>query len=255
MKSHFTFYLLLALFAFTTIHTKTFIIPHVVNDGNAPDIIRSTFGRGSVESFQNENRIKSCGKHGSPDDSQCFLFSLEPTARDSKHEDRARVEVRLDPNILRGHRGETWNYQWYFFVPQDTVLTNGFYHCHQLIGRGGAGVEGGPIVTYTLHNGRLTIDYHGNNGNKVLNSVDVKQIWGKWVKADETVYIHEKGWYQTKITDAETGKEILSVPRTSLDMWKKMEDVHAKFGIYRKLGSWPTTHLAFSFWKLTKLSP
>lgn len=41
--------------------------------------------------------------------------------------------------------------------------------------------------------------------------MDISRVWGRWIKADETLLMHEKGWYQTNLTDAETGNEIISV--------------------------------------------
>jgi len=254
--------LALLVLAFAEVSPKTLSPPVIINDVNAPDYIMKKFGSKVIQSDENKyDRIKSCGKDNAPDNSHCFYFSLEPTSNDH---DAKPFKSRLELNIplssgsqLRtSQQGQTYNTQWYFYVDAKNVITNGFFNIHQVFGEGF-----GPLICHSLDTEKFIVKHSITLGDHEVASTSAKSMMGKWVLVNETAHFESKekgGWYQVSFTDFATGKVLLDVSRKPLDMWGKSTSVHTKFGIYRRkgdkhYGSWPTSHVAFSDFKITKL--
>jgi len=221
------------------------------------------FGNRVIQSDENNyNRIKSCGKDSSPDNSHCFYFSLEPTSNDhSEKPYKARLELNIPlssgSQLRTPQQGQTHNIQWYFYVDPKNVVTESFFVVHQVFGE-----SFGPLIAYSLISNKFSVSYSfALQSGLELGSANIKDMMGKWILANETAHFDHKekgGWYETTLTDAATGKVLLKVPRKPLDMWGKSTSIHTKFGIYRRKGDakhtyWPTSHVAFSDFKLTKL--
>lgn len=163
--------------------------------------------------------------------------------------DRQRNEIKAMSNIpgTVAEQGETLTYRWKFLVPEGMKTTTEFCHIHQIKGMGSGSNVAHPVITFTcrsLSNGKqelqvINVPYEGAK-NEYLGNIDLSKIMGKWIEADETFTVGERGEYHLVLTDVEKGEVILQIDEDDIAIWRDTDDnstMRGKWGIYRSLGS------------------
>ena len=167
--------------------------------------------------------------------------------------DRQRNEIKTDGKSPEGmvakNEGETLSMTWKFRLPEGMKTTTKFCHVHQLKGidnSAGTADVGNPLITYTCRtqsNGtqQFQVIYVGrtedNTGNVYLAKADLADFLGEWVSVEETVTFAKDGRYQLKISRMRDGKQLVSVDKKGVDLWRQgATGMRPKWGIYRSFG-------------------
>ncbi|MDE5690975.1 MAG: hypothetical protein K2I13_01990, partial [Alistipes sp.] len=166
--------------------------------------------------------------------------------------DRQRNEIKTDghsPASMVGQEGETMVFRWKFRLPEGMLTTQQFCHVHQIKGidnAAGTADVSMPVITFTartLSNGKrqLQVIYvpptSEGGGNRYLARADLEEFLGRWVEAEECIECGAEGSYRLSVRRLSDGRELLSVPRTALAMWRDgTTGMRPKWGIYRSFG-------------------
>ncbi|MDE6507628.1 MAG: hypothetical protein K2L04_04100 [Alistipes sp.] len=166
--------------------------------------------------------------------------------------DRQRNEIKTDghsPASMVGQEGDTMVFRWKFRLPEGMLTTQQFCHVHQIKGidnAAGTADVSMPVITFTartLSNGKrqLQVIYvpptSEGGGNRYLARADLEEFLGRWVEAEECIECGAEGSYRLSVRRLSDGRELLSVPRTALAMWRDgTTGMRPKWGIYRSFG-------------------
>lgn len=162
--------------------------------------------------------------------------------------DRQRNEIKCmseKPGTVAAD-GETIRYRWKFMLPEGMKTTGEFCHIHQIKGMGSGEEVAHPVFTLTCRTSGsrqvlqvINVPYEGAP-NVYLAQIDLGQLQGKWVEAEEEVTVGHNGRYSLKLTDMESGRQLLSVKEDDIEVWRYTTDrstMRGKWGIYRSLGA------------------
>lgn len=162
--------------------------------------------------------------------------------------DRQRNEIKCMSSIpgTVAKDGETITYSWKFKLPEGMKTTSEFCHIHQIKGMGDGSEVAHPVFTLTCRSTSsrqvlqvINVPFEGS-ANVNLSQVDLQPLLGKWLQARETITVGRHGAYSLVLTEVGSGKEILSVNKSDIEVWRYTNDnstMRGKWGIYRSLGS------------------
>ena len=166
--------------------------------------------------------------------------------------DRQRNEIKTDghsPASMVGQEGETMIFRWKFRLPAGMLTTQQFCHVHQIKGidnAAGTADVSMPVITFTartLSNGKRQLQVihvpptSAGGGNTYLARADLEEFLGEWVEAEERIECAPEGSYTLTVRRLRDSRELLSVPRTPLAMWRDgTAGMRPKWGIYRSFG-------------------
>lgn len=162
--------------------------------------------------------------------------------------DRQRNEIKCMSDKIGtvASEGETIRYRWQFKLPEGMKTTSEFCHIHQIKGMGNGEEVAHPVFTLTCRTTSsrqvlqvINVPYEGS-ANVNLAQIDLKQLLGKWIEADERVTVGRHGEYHLVLTDVESGKVLLTINKNDIEVWRNTTDkstMRGKWGIYRSLGS------------------
>lgn len=216
--------------------------------------IESIFGKGAVEapsdtvySPPQPHVIAEQGEDGP----YFAVLAIEPTDVNldrrslAKGGDRSRTELKIAPGRgpqaqFQAREGDTFVYTWRFKISPQMRFSRGFTHLHQIMASGKE-TAGSPLITFTARaDGRLHI-LHSDIGRKrpkkavELGQMEFASLAGAWLDVrEEVLYSEKNGHYKLLVRDS-TGKELLSIDKLGLSMWRPgAESMRPKWGIYRK---------------------
>lgn len=162
--------------------------------------------------------------------------------------DRQRNEIKCMDNVpgTVAKEGETITYKWKFRLPEDMKTSGEFCHIHQIKGMGSGPEVAHPVFTLTCRTTSskqvlqvINVPFEGSS-NVNLAQIDLKQLLGRWIEAEETLTVGRNGSYALTLTDIESSKQIVAVNKSDIAIWRDTDDqstMRAKWGIYRSLGS------------------
>ncbi len=165
--------------------------------------------------------------------------------------DRQRNEIKTDaksPADMRALQGETLRMTWKFRLPEGMQTTKRFSHVHQLKGidnKAGTADVGNPVITFTCvtsgSSQQLQVRYvaptAAGSGITYLARIPLSECLGEWLSVSETVKFDTEGSYSLAIVRMRDGKQIASVSRTGLDLWRDgASGMRPKWGLYRNFG-------------------
>lgn len=162
--------------------------------------------------------------------------------------DRQRNEIKCmdsDPGTV-AKNGESITYRWKFMLPAGMKTTGEFCHIHQIKGMGSGEEVAHPVFTLTCRTASsrqvlqvINVPYEGSP-NVNLAQIDLGNLLGKWIEAEETLTVGRHGAYRITLTEISSGKTLLSVDKSDIEVWRETADestMRGKWGIYRSLGS------------------
>ncbi len=166
--------------------------------------------------------------------------------------DRQRNEIKTDghsPASMVGQEGETMIFRWKFRLPAGMLTSQQFCHVHQIKGidnASGTADVGMPVITFTartLSTGKRQLQVihvpptSAGGGNTYLARADLEEFLGEWVEAEERIECAPEGSYTLSVRRLRDGRELLSVARRPLAMWRDgTTGMRPKWGIYRSFG-------------------
>lgn len=147
---------------------------------------------------------------------------------------RERVEIKGydgSSSTAKAFRRDTVTHKWLFRI--DRAMNTGprFTHVYQLKSVGGA-QDSHPLLTFTGANGKFEVRHSDND--TILGSAPWSSFQGRWVEAYVKAKYAAVGTLQVTIKDVVSGVTLISINRTSIDMFKDGTYVRPKWGIYRE---------------------
>lgn len=210
-------------------------ITQVLAPGNnpieVPDCGHAAFGEHIDEIFDStlNKYVFRFIMHVSPDNDRCQTF------------DRQRNEIKSyapSPDNLLAVEGERVIYRWKFKLDSAFQPSGSFTHLHQLKAVGGSEASM-PQITFTARKSspnRLELRYAKTTSQTTLLQEPIAPMLGIWVQAEEIVVFGENGSYEMRLTNAETGDELMAYKDENIRMWKTgAQFIRPKWGIYRSL--------------------
>lgn len=161
--------------------------------------------------------------------------------------DRQRNEIKCmsEKSGTVASDGETIRYRWKFMLPEGMKTTGEFCHIHQIKGMGAGEEVAHPVFTLTCRTSGsrqilqvINVPYEGAP-NVYLGQIELGQLLGKWLEAEEEVTVGHHGRYYLRLTEVESGRELLRVKEDDIEVWRYTSDnstMRGKWGIYRSLG-------------------
>lgn len=201
------------------------------NPIEVPDCGHSSFGEHIDEVFDStlNKYVFRFIMHVTPDNDRCQTF------------DRQRNEIKSysqSPDNLLAVEGEQVVYRWKFKLDSAFQPSGSFTHLHQLKAVGGSEASM-PQITFTARKAspdRLELRYAKTTSQTTLLQVPIAPMLGIWVQAEQIVVFGENGKYEMRLTNAETGEELMAYKNEDIRMWKTNADfIRPKWGIYRSL--------------------
>lgn len=201
------------------------------NPIEVPDCGHSAFGEHIDEVFDStlNKYVFRFIMHVSPDNDRCQTF------------DRQRNEIKSydkSPDNLLAVEDERVIYRWKFKLDAGFQPSGSFTHLHQLKAVGGSEASM-PQITFTARKSspdRLELRYAETTSQITLLQVPIAPMLGVWVQAEQIVVYGENGKYEMRLTNAETGEELMAYKNENIRMWKTNATfIRPKWGIYRSL--------------------
>ncbi|PRP88227.1 multidrug resistance-associated protein 1-like [Planoprotostelium fungivorum] len=216
------------------------------NDVDVPSYLRGAYKKIGLQrpnGGADGDYFKSCGKKAGPSGKQCLWFTQHTGDGHNGELGRPRTEVLLYDFTAKD--GETWNYQWNFFIPSDFPTTADWCHIHQQI------AQGGPAVTHTIHPSSFSVESkklpQGGGSGQSYISIPKDKIFGRWISANETITYGKRYRLVLKAQN-----EVLAnidqkfFPGTS-------DEYQFKMGTYNDNGSFGTRSVAFTLPSIKKM--
>ncbi|PRP89174.1 eukaryotic translation initiation factor 4E type 3-like [Planoprotostelium fungivorum] len=220
-----------------------------VNDVDVPTFLRSSYNKIGLQrpdAGSDSDYFRSCGKTAGPDGQQCLWFNVRSDQHTGDGHDgepgRPRVEILIYDYTAKD--GETWNYQWNFYIPSNFPVTSDWCHVHQLI------ADGGPALTHSIRQNGYGVESkvlpQGSGSAQSYATIDNSKIFGQWVSVNQTVTFGKRFKIIMK-----TGSTTLANvdqtynPGTSTKYQFKM-------GTYNDNGDFGTRAVAFTLPKIRK---
>ncbi|PRP81164.1 hypothetical protein PROFUN_01998 [Planoprotostelium fungivorum] len=221
-----------------------------VNDVDVAAFMKSSYkkiGLQRPDGGSDGDYFKSCGKTAGPNGQQCLWFTVKSTQHTGEGHNgelgRPRTEVLIYDYTAKD--GETWNFQWNFFIPSNFPATGDWCHIHQLI------AQGGPALTHSIRQNAFGVESkklpQGGGSGKNYLSVPNDKIFGRWINANETVTFGKRFKLVLK-----SGDQVLAnvdqpfFPGTSTKYQFKM-------GTYNNNGDFGTRSVAFTLPTIKKM--
>lgn len=201
------------------------------NPIEVPDCGHNSFGEHIDEVFDStlNKYVFRFIMHVTPDNDRCQTF------------DRQRNEIKSydqSPDNLLAVEGEQVIYRWKFKLDSAFQPSGSFTHLHQLKAVGGSEASM-PQITFTARKSspdRLELRYAKTTSQTTLLQVPIAPMLGVWVQAEQIVVFGENGKYEMRLTNAETGEELMAYKNEDIRMWKtNAAFIRPKWGIYRSL--------------------
>ncbi|MGW2259504.1 hypothetical protein ACWCXE_16975 [Streptomyces sp. NPDC001780] len=154
--------------------------------------------------------------------------------------DRQRNEVkgmRQDGTALKILKNETWRIQYQMYIPDTLDATTSFTHIMQIKVQD----IGAPLFTMSLHqhNDGPKIEMRTSDDDDTMTeagAANMSPVQGKWSDVSVEVKASDSGAYvDWSVTTG--GSTVAKHKRTGLDMWRGINYLRPKWGIYRSLNS------------------
>lgn len=256
-------YFLLVIIAFTNLKNakaqyayEVLSDVQLISDGDGGTdtypLIESVFGAGSIEAPDlysvNHPEVKHIVENTDSVMGNHFVFKIhknEDWDRDTGKTDRQRNEIKTyapSANTLKGFKGETMRFHWYFKLQEGFSISKNFSHFFQM--KAVDGDDSQPIVTISgsinSNNPEFEIIY--NKGDGASDQQLTHTNWnlantGNWMEMEAIATFDDNGYLKIIVSDL-TGKVLMQVERENIDMWRTGSTfARPKWGIYRSLSS------------------
>ena len=209
---------------------STVLINENRNAVEVPDCNHKGFGRHILEVFDQElnKYVFEFVIHINGDFDRCKRF------------DRQRNEIKAHKksnDIILATEGETLNYKWKFKLDKDFKVSSKYTDVHQITYNKTSGNE--PLFGFIARDRKgkknFEIVHIDEDVKKILSTIKLSKIVGKWILADETITYARKGVYKLTLKDLK-GKTLLEVEKNNIQTWyDTMIYARPKWGIYRSL--------------------
>lgn len=169
-----------------------------------------------------------------------FVIHVKGDFDRCKRFDRQRNEIKANKrsnDTILATKGETLNYKWKFKLEKGFQTSSRYTDVHQITYNKISGNE--PLFAFMARkkNGKqnFQVVYIDEDEKKVLASIKLSKITGKWIIADETITYGKNGSYTLTLKTLK-GKTVLKIERKNIQTWyDTMIYARPKWGIYRSL--------------------
>jgi len=156
---------------------------------------------------------------------------------------KQRNEIKIyagSSDSLKCINGETFIYQWKFYINSGMTVSTKFTHLFQI--KAVDGDDQQPIITITgfksgindyieiRHNSSSSADY------VVLDRSSWADIKGRWISVECIMFASDKGYLKLTVRSLDGSITYLSAEKNNIDMWREAASINRpKWGIYRSL--------------------
>ncbi len=215
-------------------------------------LIESVFGNGCIEAPDlypsNHPEVKHIVEKTDNIVGNYFEFCIHRDIdrdRDTDYTDRQRNEIKTyepSPANLKGFKGETMRFHWYFKLQEGFTISKNFSHFFQFKAVNGDDSQPVTTISGSINSGKYEFEIIYNSGNSSSDIQLAHTDWdlantGEWMEIEAIATFADEGYLKITISTI-GGEELLSVERENIDMWRTGSTfVRPKWGIYRSLSS------------------
>ena len=215
-------------------------------------LIESVFGAGCIEAPDlysvNHPGVKHIVETSDDWVGNHFVFKIHKNDdwdRDTGKTDRQRNEIKTyanSANNLKGYKGETMRFHWYFKLQEGFTISKNFSHFFQL--KAVDGDDSQPIVTISgsINNNNPEFEIIYNKGDGASDQQLTRTGWdvantGEWMEMEVVARFDDSGYLKIIVSDL-WGNVLMSTEKNNIDLWRTGSTfVRPKWGIYRSLKS------------------